>query len=73
MADIVDIASDFLANELAYQVQRVRNNVRRGIMGPEQCVLCDSEIPVPRRRLGFEMCVHCAEEEERQAALYARD
>ena len=70
MADIVDIASDVVAHELAVRVQKIRNNLRNG-EGPEHCVSCDSEIPLLRRKHGFEYCVHCAEEEERRHALYA--
>jgi len=70
MADLVDIASDFVDNELAYQVHRIRMNIRHHI-GAKECVMCASEIPMGRRKLGYDLCIHCAELEERREALYA--
>lgn len=70
MADLVDIATDFVDNELAYQVFRIRSHIKHQC-GPQECVMCDSEIPLPRRKLGYNLCIHCAEAEERRNALYA--
>lgn len=36
-----------------------------GRPGPEFCGDCESEIPLTRRQLGYERCVHCVEKEER--------
>jgi len=70
MADLADIASDFMDNQLAREVEKVRSHIKNHI-GPQCCIECDSEIPMGRRQLGFERCIHCAEELERHGALFA--
>jgi RNA polymerase-binding transcription factor DksA len=70
MADDADIANDF--NELLVSLtlgqRRLATNVKSG---PKACAACDDKIPIARRKLGFKLCVQCAEETERRNSLYA--
>ncbi|MDX1902266.1 MAG: TraR/DksA family transcriptional regulator [Gammaproteobacteria bacterium] len=69
MADIADIANDLIANEVSNVLKsRAETPVE---MGPELCVECEESIPLVRRKLGFDLCVPCAEEVERRQALFA--
>ena len=71
MADIADIANDFTDYMLAFQVEKIRRSAMKQHLGAKECIDCDSEIPLARRKMGFNVCVHCAEEGERRDALFA--
>ncbi len=70
MADEADIASDY--NEL--MISRALGRIRRDTSikaGPKLCGDCEEAIPEARRKLGFKLCVQCAEETERRNSLFA--
>jgi RNA polymerase-binding transcription factor DksA len=70
MADDADIANDY--NELL--ISNALGGIRQesnGKSGPKICAECEDNIPEARRKLGFKLCVPCAEEAERRNSLYA--
>lgn len=69
MADEADIANDFIDNEVSRALGRIRQvEVSEG---PKACKECGEAIPVPRRKLGFKLCIECAQEFERRHSQYA--
>ena len=70
MADEADLANDLIANEVISVLSRLRQNTVSGV-GPKECVECGEGIPDERRKLGFKLCVACAEESERRRSLFA--
>ncbi len=70
MADEADIANDLIANELISALNKMRQDTAVK-MGPKECIECGENIPTARRRLGFKLCVQCAEESERRKSLFA--
>lgn len=43
------------------RMEEIRSKVPAASMGPAICVQCDSSIALGRRRLGYEICIGCAE------------
>ncbi len=72
MADLVDLANDFVDNELAFQVHKIRERIQYRV-GSHVCTDCEGEIPQRRRELGYDLCIHCAEAQERRDALFPRE
>lgn len=70
MADDVDVANDFIDSQVSRALGRIRQNTA-GVLGPKTCVECDEDMLEERRKLGFKLCVQCAEESERRNALFA--
>jgi RNA polymerase-binding transcription factor DksA len=70
MADEADIANDLIANEVLSALSKMRQDTAVK-MGPKECGECGENIPTARRRLGFKLCVECAEESERRKSLFA--
>lgn len=52
------------------RMEEIRSRVPAASMGPKECVLCDRDIHVGRRRLGYEICIGCAEIEESKNKHY---
>ena len=70
MADEADIANDYINNEVSRALQRLRQS-SGGKPGSKICAECGDSIPEARRKLGFKLCVQCAEESERRNSLFA--
>lgn len=70
MADEADLANDLIANEVLSALSKMRQNTEVK-MGPKECFECGEAIPAERRRLGFKLCIDCAEESERRESLFA--
>lgn len=70
MADDIDRANDLIANEVSLALSKLRQNTGKDQTGPKNCIECGEIIPEGRRKLGFELCVPCAEEDERRRALF---
>ncbi len=70
MADEADIANDLIASAVLSTLSKMRQDTAVK-MGPKECVECGEDIPTARRRLGFKLCVACAEESERRNSLFA--
>lgn len=70
MADDIDVANDLIANEVSRALNKFRKNASQNSSGAETCVECGEAIPKERQKLGFSLCVPCAEEEERKRALF---
>ena len=70
MADEADIANDYIDNEVNRALGRIRQSLS-GQAGSEICTDCGEKIPLARCKLGFKLCVQCAEQTERRRSLYA--
>lgn len=70
MADDIDIANDLIASEVSRALSKLRSQGGQG-EGAKQCIECGDAIPQGRRKLGFSLCVPCAEESERHKHLFA--
>lgn len=69
MADEIDIANDKAAADLERSIAAARANVPHEA-GPQECTVRDERIPIIRRRLGYQTCVACAAQIERERMLY---
>lgn len=70
MADEADIADDIISKQLAERLEVMRLNMT-GKSGSKMCKECGESIPEARRKLGFHLCIECAEEAERRDSLFA--
>lgn len=71
MADEVDIANELMDNEVSRALGKLRqgqSNTKTA--GTKTCMECGEKMPPPRRQLGFNLCVSCAEDAERRKTLY---
>lgn len=72
MADEIDIANDIIDNEVSRALNKIRQkNASLETNGAKSCVECGDSIPKARQKLGFKLCVRCAEEDERRKSLFA--
>jgi len=69
MADDADLANDYIDIELS-RVLRMRQNMGQKL-GPMVCKDCGENIPEARRKLGFNLCIECAAENERRQSQFA--
>lgn len=71
MADEIDLANDLIDSEVSRALSKLRQNASKDAEGAKFCVECGERIPDGRKKLGFKLCVPCAEEAERKRALFA--
>ena len=71
MADEIDLANDLIDNEVSRALNKIRQNASQDTKGSEFCIECGDVMPAARQKLGFKLCVPCAEESERRKALFA--
>jgi RNA polymerase-binding transcription factor DksA len=71
MADEGDIANYLVEVELSHALDKLRQNAGKLVMGSKTCNECGDAIPEARRKLGFKLCISCAEEDERRKRLFA--
>jgi len=71
MADDADIASRYMDDQISRRVREICQNMAVVKLGPKECKECGECIPEDRRKLGFQLCVECAEENERRNSLFA--
>ncbi len=64
MADIIDMANDRAAQDLALCLARATEKKPRG---PAECEACDEPISAQRRDMGACLCVPCQSAEEVRA------
>lgn len=69
MADEADIANDYIDNEVSRALGRIRKDTPA--CGAKVCKECNEKIPEARRKLGFQLCIECAEEAERRKSRFA--
>lgn len=69
MADEADLANDFIDSEVSRALGRIRQDTTA--MGTKVCRDCGEKIPDARRKLGFQLCIECAEENERRKSQFA--
>jgi len=70
MADDVDMANEIIDNEVSRALSKIRRSTS-GNAGSKTCMECGEDMPEPRRKLGFKLCVACAQDAERRKSLYA--
>ena len=70
MADEADIANDYIDSEVSRALGKIRQTLGDK-PGTKTCAECGEQIPTARRKLGFRLCVQCAEETERRKSLFA--
>lgn len=71
MADDIDLANDLIVGEVSRALSRMREHTGKQKMGSKYCIECEDKIPFARQKLGFDLCVPCAEESERKKSLFA--
>jgi len=74
MADEADIANDYIDREVLHALDKMRQNPTAQLgpkMGSKVCRECGENIPDGRRKLGFQLCIECAEETERRKSMFA--
>jgi phage/conjugal plasmid C-4 type zinc finger TraR family protein len=70
MADEADIANAYITRAIETALgQRQQTGATK--MGLEFCKECGDAIPTERRKLGFQLCVTCASENERRKSQFA--
>jgi RNA polymerase-binding transcription factor DksA len=69
MVDEADMANDYIDNEVS-RALRTRQNAGQK-PGSKICKSCGEAVPEPRRQMGFQLCIECAEETERRKSLFA--
>lgn len=68
--DDADITEERMSADLQRRIDAARANVPHED-GPALCTVCDERIPIPRRRLGYQTCVPCAAQIERERQVFA--
>jgi RNA polymerase-binding transcription factor DksA len=71
MADEIDLANDLIDSEVSRALSKLRQNAAQGVVGSKICLECGEAVPPERQKLGFKLCVPCAEETERRKSLFA--
>lgn len=71
MADDIDRANDFIDSEVSRALSKLRQNTSQTAAGTKFCMECGENMPSGRQKLGFKLCVPCAEESERRKSLFA--
>lgn len=70
MADDIDYANDLIDSEVSRALSKMRQNEVAGAIGSKFCVECGETMPAARTRLGFKLCVPCAEDAERKKSMF---
>lgn len=73
MVDEIDIANDLIDSEVSRALSKLRQHTAQGATGVKHCVECGDDIPEGRQKLGFKLCVPCAQEAERRKQLFIDD
>lgn len=71
MADEIDVANVLIEGELERALGHIRQAASQSGKGSKTCVECGDDIPEGRRKLGFHLCISCAEHGERKKSLFA--
>ena len=71
MADDIDIANDLIDSEISRALSKIRQGIGSQSEGAKYCNECGDTIPLARKKLGFKLCVPCAQENERKNQLFA--
>jgi len=70
MADEADIASAYTLQAVEMALAQRQQNSANVKPGAKNCKECGEEIPTARRKLGFSLCIACAEESERKKSQF---
>ena len=70
MADDIDLANDLIDTEVSRALSKLRQGANVTAEGSKICVECGDDMPLGRTKLGFRLCLPCAEDAERKKTLY---
>jgi len=70
MADDIDLANNLMDAQISRALNRIREESAKAATGSDICEECGDTMPAPRVKMGFSVCVSCAEEGERRQHLY---
>jgi RNA polymerase-binding transcription factor DksA len=70
MADDIDLANDLIDSEVSRALSRIRQSAATAVEGSKFCVECGDNMPLGRTKLGFKLCVPCAEDAERKKSMF---
>lgn len=70
MADDVDFANELTDLEVSRALSKLRQSTSAAVEGSKICVECGDTMPSGRTKLGFKLCVPCAEDSERRKQLF---
>ena len=70
MADEIDVANVLIEGELERALSNIRQAAARSGKGSKTCAECGDDIPEARRKLGYHLCISCAEHGERKKSLF---
>jgi RNA polymerase-binding transcription factor DksA len=74
MADDIDLANDLIDIERSRALSKIRQSTASAeASGSKFCVECGDNMPVGRTKLGYKLCVPCAEYAERKKSMYFED
>lgn len=71
MPDEVDLANDLIDNEVSRALSKLRQTSPNEVKGSDYCLECGDDMLKERKKLGFKLCVPCANESERRKSLFA--
>ena len=71
MADEIDLANDLIDREVSIALNKLKKMTSDKSKGAKYCIECSDNIPKIRQKLGYKLCVPCAEEAERRKSLFA--
>ena len=70
MADDIDLANDLIDSEVSRALSKIRQSTGASMVGSKVCVECGDKMPAERTKLGFKLCVPCAEDVERKKSMF---
>jgi len=73
MADDIDLANDLIDIERSRALSKIRQSNAAAVSGSKLCVECGDNMPAGRTKLGYKLCVPCAEYAERKKSMYFED
>lgn len=71
MADNIDLANALIDKEVSEALNKMRNQSNVQGQATNNCVECGEGLPAERKKLGFRLCVSCAEYLEKKRSRFA--
>lgn len=70
MADDIDLANDLIDSEVSRALSKIRASSAGSLIGSKFCMECGDKMLAGRTKLGFKLCVPCAEDAERKKSMF---
>lgn len=73
MADPIDLANDLIDKEVSFALKRnkLKQEKQVKVTETEFCQECGDTILEGRRKMGYQLCITCAEDAERRRSQFA--